>query len=374
MTRTGAVRRMFPGGNTSLGFYSFYDNVIGPEARRVFILKGGPGAGKSTFMTRIADRLVGMGLDAEFHHCSADAPSVDAVVFPGPGIALFDGTSPHVIDPKFPGLVDEIVDLGQFGDDDALRPHGGDIMRLSAAGRRSFQRAYNYLAAAQAVRSVEAAVHRQAADEAFVHRRARRLVDDVLGVAPAARPGARAAKDGRPGRRRRLFASSITPGGPVHHLDTLVAGLPHVFVVRARPGAGASTLLEKVAAAVTDEGWDAELFHCALDPHTLEHVVVAGLGAAVITSRPPHDYEPHGAVVIDLDDGVTLAGGDARHAHAARRMFGNLFEHAVAALSEARRYHLEVEALYRPAMDFAGMDQLRDSILNRILAYASGDT
>ncbi len=55
-------------------------------------------------------------------------------------------------------------------------------------------------------------------------------------------------------------------------------------------------------------------------------------------------------------------------------MFGNLFEHAVAALSEARRYHLEVEALYRPAMDFAGMDQLRDSILNRILAYASGDT
>ena len=53
-----------PGGNTSLGFYSFYDNVIGPEARRVFILKGGPGAGKSTFMTRIADRLVGMGFDA----------------------------------------------------------------------------------------------------------------------------------------------------------------------------------------------------------------------------------------------------------------------------------------------------------------------
>ncbi len=46
MTRTGAVRRMFPGGNTSLGFYSFYDNVIGPEARRVFILKGGPGAGQ----------------------------------------------------------------------------------------------------------------------------------------------------------------------------------------------------------------------------------------------------------------------------------------------------------------------------------------
>jgi Adenylate kinase and related kinases len=103
MTKAGTVRRMFPGGNTWRGFHSFYDQIIGPDARRVFILKGGPGAGKSTFMKWIADRLAAMGFDAEYHHCSADPASVDAVVFPSLRTALLDGTAPHVVDPPFPG-------------------------------------------------------------------------------------------------------------------------------------------------------------------------------------------------------------------------------------------------------------------------------
>ena len=39
------------GGNTSKGFYSRFDNIISPEeARRIFVIKGGPGTGKSTLM------------------------------------------------------------------------------------------------------------------------------------------------------------------------------------------------------------------------------------------------------------------------------------------------------------------------------------
>src|SRR5690606_27433713 len=116
------------------------------------------------------------GAACEFHHCSADPESVDAVVFHELGIALFDGTAPHVIDPKFPGLTDEIVDLGQFCDETKLLPHKSDIFRWSALGKQHFQRAYAYLAAAKHVQSVEAAAHRRTRDEAFVHRAMRRLV------------------------------------------------------------------------------------------------------------------------------------------------------------------------------------------------------
>ncbi|MFS8581680.1 MAG: hypothetical protein FWJ61_02440 [Limnochordales bacterium] len=373
MTKAGAVRRMFPGGNTWRGFHSFYDQIIGPDARRVFILKGGPGAGKSTFMKWIADRLAAMGFDAEYHHCSADPASVDAVVFPSLRTALLDGTAPHVVDPPFPGLTGEIIDLGRFTDDAALRPHADDIRRLSEAGRQSFRRAYHYLAAAKAVRDAEKDIHGRAMDHAFVHRQARRLAAAVVQACEEEAPAAASGEtEGAAGRRRRLFAGSITPLGPVHHLDTLAGGLPRVFVVRGRPGTGASTLLNKAADAVTDRGWDAELFFCPFDPDRLEHLVVPAAGVAVVTSRPPHEFKPAGAEIIDLDHGLSLPDPDARHAAAARRMFGNLFEHATAALAEARQHHLRLEALYRPAMDFGAVNELRGRVFEKILAHAPG--
>lgn len=369
MTQPGTIRRMFPGGNTAQGFYSFYDNVIDTDARRVFFLKGGPGTGKSTFMKRIAEELVNKGFDAELHHCSADARSVDAVVFPSIGVAMFDGTAPHVLDPKFPGLVDEIVDLGQFGDESALQPHKDDILRLSAMGKRSFQRAYNFLAAAKHVRDNEAAVHRRAMADGFVHRQALALVDDVLSIV-ATLGASRTESTAASGRRRRLFASSITPNGPRHHLDSLVDSLSHVFVARGRPGAGASYILNKVADAVTDRGLDAELFFCALDPNRLEHVIIPDIGAAVITSRSPHEHEPYGATVIDLHEGLSLTDEDSNEATIARRLFDDLFDQAVVALLDAQTCHLKVEALYAPAMDFERMEELRLRVRDRILTYA----
>ena len=50
------VRRIFPGGNTAEGFYSFHDNIIGPNRNMLYILKGMPGGGKSSMMKEIGKR------------------------------------------------------------------------------------------------------------------------------------------------------------------------------------------------------------------------------------------------------------------------------------------------------------------------------
>ena len=50
----GKLRRVYPGGNTSVGFYSYYDYILPTDARRIMVLKGGPRAGKSTFIKRLA--------------------------------------------------------------------------------------------------------------------------------------------------------------------------------------------------------------------------------------------------------------------------------------------------------------------------------
>lgn len=95
LMRFGKARRLFPGGNTAFGFHSFYDQIIEVDAARIFIIKGGPGVGKSTFMKRIGEEMLKYGYDVEFHHCSSDNNSLDGVVIPSLNAALIDGTAPH---------------------------------------------------------------------------------------------------------------------------------------------------------------------------------------------------------------------------------------------------------------------------------------
>lgn len=93
----GSIRRVFPGGNTYKGFYSFYDYVLNQQdAKRIMIIKGGPGVGKSSFMKKLGESMIDRGFDIEYHHCSSDNNSVDGVVFPQVGVALIDGTAPQV--------------------------------------------------------------------------------------------------------------------------------------------------------------------------------------------------------------------------------------------------------------------------------------
>jgi MoxR-like ATPase len=92
----GKIRHMFPGGNTSLGFFSYYDYILSQdEATRIICIKGGPGVGKSTFMRKIGEEMQKRGYNVEFMHCSSDNNSLDGVVIPAIKVALLDGTAPH---------------------------------------------------------------------------------------------------------------------------------------------------------------------------------------------------------------------------------------------------------------------------------------
>ena len=116
----------FLGANAPAGFYSLYDQLLPPErAQAVYILKGGPGCGKSTLMRRVAGWAEEAGLETEYILCSGDPDSLDALVLPGLGAALVDGTAPHVVEPRCPGAVERYVNLGDCYDAAALRPLRG---------------------------------------------------------------------------------------------------------------------------------------------------------------------------------------------------------------------------------------------------------
>ena len=114
-------RRIFFGSNTPDGFVGWFDGIVDNYGlRKLYILKGGSGVGKATFIGGFANAFIEKAraenacLTVEYLMCSADPTSLDGVILHEFGIAMIDGTHPHIVDPKYPGIIDEIVDLGQF--------------------------------------------------------------------------------------------------------------------------------------------------------------------------------------------------------------------------------------------------------------------
>ena len=103
-------RTYFAASNSFDGFKSNFDGVFSPlKLKKLFILKGGPGTGKSTLMREVAKNFDGV-LTVTNILCSSDTASLDGVLLERDGtiVAIADGTAPHVIEPRFPGAVEEI--------------------------------------------------------------------------------------------------------------------------------------------------------------------------------------------------------------------------------------------------------------------------
>lgn len=86
----------FLGANSPCGFVSRFDSLYDPEGGwHAFVLKGGPGTGKSTLMHRVAAAAQEAHAQVERIHCSSDPASLDAVILPGQKLCIVDGTAPH---------------------------------------------------------------------------------------------------------------------------------------------------------------------------------------------------------------------------------------------------------------------------------------
>ncbi|MDL2232423.1 AAA family ATPase [Ruminococcaceae bacterium OttesenSCG-928-L11] len=86
----------FLGSNTPQGFVSRFDQLAdADDGWRCFVIKGGPGTGKSTMLKRIAAHLTQKGHPVEYIHCTSDVNSLDGVICPSLKLSFADGTPPH---------------------------------------------------------------------------------------------------------------------------------------------------------------------------------------------------------------------------------------------------------------------------------------
>jgi len=168
----------FAAANGYSGFRSYFDNVFpSEEFRRIFVLKGGPGTGKSTLMRRVVNASLSAGSECDMIHCSSDPDSLDGViVYTKSGkYAVIDGTAPHERDAVIPGAIDSILNLGEGFDISGLKMRREEIVSLNRNKKIAYSEAYKDLKAAGALKERL----NELITVGFNYEKAERIVDSI---------------------------------------------------------------------------------------------------------------------------------------------------------------------------------------------------
>ena len=350
------VTNFFVGANSGEGFQNLFGELVDLEdTYDLMILKGGPGVGKATFMGEIGRSMEQAGTAVEYLWCSGDPDSLDGVVLPELKCAVVDGTSPHILEPRYPAAVDRYVDLGRFYDLTAAKAAAEEVKAHTRDYKAAYVRAYHHLKAARQVELDTVAAVRKTFDRERALRRAEGILAREL-----RRPGR------QQGKTTRRFLGSVTHKGCIWRFDSVDALCPRVYEL-ADTWELAGEILEQFHQAAAKNGWDTIACVSPEEPARLEHLLIPGLGLAFVTSRPGMDYgkKPYRRIRLDA---MTQPEGKAR-LRFQTRMAGLLREEGIASLRQAKSFHDKLEAVYNPYVDFDGVRALAAMEAGRLLSY-----
>ena len=354
------IRHYFPGGNTSKGFFSYYDYIMGQEeANKIYIFKGGPGTGKSTTMKHIGAWAETEGFSVDYLHCSSDPNSLDGLIIVDLNIAMIDGTAPHIVDPKNPGAVDTIIHLGEFWNQDAIRQHKNDIIAYNKKIKANFQRAYKYLGAAKSLFDDICDIYTQATDYCSLNRYIENIIENKIKI-----PDTQMTL----GKNRKLFITAITPSGIINYINTLVSGY-NVNVIKSEWGMGGNYILSELTEAAIKAGYDVETFYNPMEPDKyIEHLIIKELKLAFITQNKYNSIIITPIQVIDMTDFISAEKIKLDHKTLKfdKTNMNSYIEKAIDCIKEAKATHDLLEQYYIPYMNFDEIKKKEEYIINDI--------
>lgn len=353
----------FLGANTPGGFYSLFSELTAfDEKRRLYVLKGGPGTGKSTVMKKVAAECDRRGLYCERIFCSSDPKSLDAVIIPSLKTAVADGTAPHVIEPRFPGVVEKTVELGQFRDDKRLRENGDEIIRLFKENSFHHKKCVDFMAAAKGVDNDTVSVVLSSLRINRLHKFAERFAGVKL-----------TATSNEKGRVSKRFLSALTSEGMLMFSDTFSSMAEEKIVLKDSFGCASSVFLKIISIKAAEQGLDIIRCNCPMSPdYKTEHIIIPSMSLGFFTSNRWHPDSFEGASFVDC---MRFYDTDSLKRHKNRIAFNRrsrdeLLGEAVNKLHAAKAVHDSLEKYYIEVMDFDRVKEESEKIVREIFEGA----
>ncbi len=351
------VLDFFLGALSPSGFTGWFAEAAADPLITPWLIKAGPGCGKSTLMRRLLERDAADcrrdGNWIERIHCSSDPDSLDGVWMSDRKALVLDATAPHTLDCKFPDAAQRLVPLYDALDHGFLVRNRAEILQIGREHARLMQQASAHWALACAVllrrRMLAAPYLDREKIFAFTARLAARTMPARRGV--------------QPGRSRTRLLSAPTPQGLTVFRQTvpqLATGT--LYAIHDSYGAAAALMMEQLAEHARQNGYDTYVCRCASDQRgKIDHLLIPELGLGFVTSNPWHPMKFANQKNIHVAR-FTAGTPDRRQRRLLqyhKKLAFSLLEKTCETQAAAKTVHDALERYYVQASDFETVDRIR---------------
>lgn len=352
MNKRGKIRYAFVSSYTSQGFYSFIPQLVN-DLKKVYVLKGAPGTGKSTFVRMVGEVMFQQGYDVEFWLSSHDPVTPDGVYLPQLDAAIINGSLPQPLEPRYPEIKEFIINLGDYLDRAAVGENYHEIIdrfdHIEALQMRIGGTLQEASRVKEEIRKANSAHLNLEKIDQLVQKMSARIMEN------------------RPGEKH-YFAGTITSEGLVDYIENLSADCKERYIFEGPVGSGKSTVIQELVREAKQRGYFLEYYHCGLEVDYLIMVVIRNLQVALIDAGPVKIRTKPGDTVMDMTECLDRCDSDdvaIKNSQALRRYEALLLQ-AQQELEKIRHTNREIKKVYTPAMDFDRLDRKRLQVTDEI--------
>ena len=350
----GRVLHYFAEGNTARGYANLYETNV-QDLQKLLILRGGAKACKSRLLKKTGLHYEKEGYSLHYIHCPMNHEHIAGIIIEELQTGILDGKGIQRLESKIAHKKKLYINLDhQYALDDQ-KEH---VMQLASKIMQLKQEAYLLYEKALHIHDEWEAIFIDNMDFEKANALTEEMIQKLYGEPVSTGKG----------KVKRRFLGAATPAGAVDYVPSLTDGLAKRYFIKGRPGSGKSTMLKKIAIEAEIRGFDVEIYHCGLDPHSLDMVIVRELGFAIFDSTAPHEYFPErvGDEVVDVYAACIAPGTDEDYegdiVHIKER-YQEKMKKGTETLQSARRAEDELEMLYEQNGDLTREAVIAEKIL-----------
>ncbi len=348
--------KYFLAANSCEGFVSHFDDCYNPlDGWRCFIIKGGPGTGKSSFMKKVAKTAQEKNQNFILCPCSSDPDSLDAVILPDKKTVILDGTAPHTVDPLYPAVCEEILNFGQFWNSEKIGERE-EVIAACDLNKALHKTAQKYLAAAGQILldSYKTALSCTKRVEAqnYAAKLCRRYIPT---------------KNGKPYEWMR-FIAGITPNGVITFPETILSSCERVVIISDKYGACSNIVMNEVRSYCLINGYEILTVKNPFLPSVItDHVIIPELSLAFATESPAQVFKTDTRRIhARRFTSSRLLHNSSQRLKLNRKVADSLLRAATDSLTQAKNAHDKLEAYYINAMDFNALGEFTEKFCKKL--------
>ena len=353
------MKKFFLGANTPLGFVSYFDQIGEyKEGWNRFLIKGGPGTGKSSLMKSIAIKFKELTDDIELIYCSSDPDSLDGVIFNNKKISIVDATPPHVLEPVFPGAFENTISICDCWDNIVLNKNREEVINLFNENLFYHKQAVNILLSAYGIIKNNYDIIDRYIDEDNIEDYIKEIIDENF----------KFLKEGNKWKEQKRFLSAVSAGEFVFYQDTIKKICDKIYIIDDPYGAVANKILNKIRNKLLNSEIDIITCYCSIfGGKKIDHILIPSLKIAFITSNNYHNFTGNCLKVTDhnnflkyipqnLEDQIKFNEDESK----------KIINQVKVCLKKAKEIHDKLERCYIEAINFKLVDEKRDNTINMI--------